>query len=199
MYFLLLSTITGAYAAVSFVYTLLNTPDPLELIGTDKDPIVGISLHSPEARSYPPMYIGSQVIIPVGVTIEYPQIFSVFHSTMLPANVDRICTFKNYILPLVEPTCCSVSFVNTINELHKLEQRYSISETRNFVAFPPCFPMKAKEYRWPTRVYVDGISRCIGTSRNMVKLEAYFARRLPLSGTAAVMCVCVFGASKMYS
>ena len=122
------------------------------------------------------------------ITTEYPQVFSVFYSTT-NAKMKMTHAHKNYTLPPFEPTPYTTSFVNTMEELRVLQQHYSTS----FVKFPIIFPMKAQEYRWPTRGYIDYLTRCIGTSRHSIKINACMARRLPLSLTAAAVCVLGIG------
>ena len=187
MSFLLVSAITGGYAAVSFVFTLLNTPDPRELIGTDEDPIVGVSLHAIEKHRNSIMLRRRSNNDRVSPSIQRVLFNHALHQC---ENENDARTQKLYPTPF-EPTPYTTSFVNTMEELRVLQQHYSTPDT--FVKFPIIFPMKAQEYRWPTRVYIDYLTRCIGTSRRSIKINACMARRLPLSLTAAAVCVLGIG------
>ena len=78
---------------------------------------------------------------------------------------------------------------NNINDLVVLQKQFNLPESQT--EFPIIFPMKVHKYRIYTNVFVG--KRYICKSRSLAKIDIAFARRMPLSVTAAAVCTCAIG------
>ena len=171
------------YAAVSAARGLLMYRRFLNEKGTLEEitePIKGVELYTPTKHVNPPVYMtlgNSHVSVPIGggdVSTDYKRA----HSSFIGDKTGRQWT--NYWAPNLRG---HEFYINSAEQLISTAEQYKI----DLQTFPAMLPMKAHAHKWHSPVWADGHSGRISTSRAEVARAAAFARRYPLSMTAAVV------------